>query len=160
VACGAGQQTQTAEQVTAGAIADVGELTLADVAFRFDRPVPGDEVHPVGATAPLTVTIVNHGDAPDRLVRVSSPVAGGSVFPDALVIPAGRTVTAGQADTAAIETSYEEGGYVVALVGLREPLRSGVSYPVVFGFERAGDVRVDVPVATPDIPRRDVVAPG
>jgi hypothetical protein len=32
---------------------------------------------------------------------------------------------------------------------LEQPIRSGVSYPVVFGFERVGDVVVDVPVKTP-----------
>jgi hypothetical protein len=42
---------------------------------------------------------------------------------------------------------------MVALTGLREPIRSGLTYPVVFGFERAGDLLLEVPVDTPDVPR-------
>ena len=75
VACGAGQVAQTAEQVTAAAGARVGEISVVDVEFLFDGPVAGDEVNDVGAIAPLAVTIVNHGSAADRLLRVSSPIA-------------------------------------------------------------------------------------
>lgn len=56
-----------------------------------------------------------------------------------------------------IEVPYEDDARLIALAGPREPIRSGVSYPVVFGFERAGDVLIEVPVDTPDFPRRDPI---
>ena len=108
-----------------------------------------------GEIAPLSVTVVNHGDAPDRLVRVSSPIASsGLVVAEGFVIPAGQTLTAGQeGPVAGLDVSYEYDAGLVALAGLSEPIRSGLTYPVLFGFERAGDVLVEVPVETPDLPR-------
>jgi hypothetical protein len=53
---------------------------------------------------------------------------------------------------AGVSTSHEDGNNTVALTGLREPIRSGLTYPVVFGFERAGDLLLEVPVDTPDVP--------
>ncbi|HXV94823.1 MAG TPA: hypothetical protein VD813_16075, partial [Pseudonocardia sp.] len=162
--CGAGQYAQTAQQTTnsTGAAARVGEIAVLDVEFLFDRPVFGDEVYGVGSTAPLAVTIVNTGDRADRLVRVSSPIAeGGVVVADDIVVPGGQTLTAGQVGpVAGIEVPPADEAPLIALTGLRVPIRSGVSYPVVFGFERAGDVRIEVPVDTPASPRRDLVELG
>jgi hypothetical protein len=69
---------------------------VTDVEFLFTPPIIGDEVYPAGATAPLSVTIVNHGRETDRLVRVSSPDPTGSILvKNGLTIPAGHTLTAG-----------------------------------------------------------------
>ena len=157
--CGSGQHAQTAEQVTPWAHGEVGEIAVLDVAFPFRPPVVGNEVYRVGELAPLSVTIVNHGDVADRLVRVSSPIASsGVVVADGLVIPGGQTLTAGQeGPLAGLEVSYENDAGLIALAGLSEPIRSGPTYPVVFGFERAGDVLVEVPVDLPDFPRREPV---
>jgi copper(I)-binding protein len=155
--CGAGQRAATAEQVSgsSGATAQVGEMAVLDVEFPFDRPIAGDEVYPVGGTAPLAITVVNTGRVADRLVGVSSPIAtAGIAVADELVVPGGRTLTAGQTGpVAAIEVPYEDDEPLIALTGLRVPVRSGVSYPVTFRFERAGEVVLDVPVGTPEAPR-------
>jgi copper(I)-binding protein len=37
----------------------------------------------------------------------------------------------------------------VVLTGLKEDLKVGPTYPVVFTFQRAGDVTIQVPVANP-----------
>ena len=37
----------------------------------------------------------------------------------------------------------------VTLTALKQDLRHGVVYPVVFGFARAGEVRVQLPIALP-----------
>lgn len=161
--CGAGQQAATSEQVTnsTGAVGQVGDISVLDVEFLFDPPVAGDEVYAVGDTAPLSVTIANAGRVADRLVRVSSPVAAaGEVVADGLVIPGGQTLTAGQSGVSAIEVPSEDDAGLIGLTGLTVPLRSGLTYPVVFGFDRAGDVVVEVPVATPDIPRRPATDGG
>lgn len=154
--CGAGQEAATGNQVShaSGAVGRVGPISVLDVEFRFSPPIAGDEVYGVGDTAPLSVTIVNNGATADRLVRLSSPVAAaGVVVADGVVIPGGATLTAGRTGVSSIEVPFEDDAGLMALTGLREPLRSGLTYPVVLGFERAGDLVLDVPVATPDVPR-------
>jgi copper(I)-binding protein len=49
----------------------------------------------------------------------------------------------------------EPGGATIVLTGLREEIQAGRTYPLVLTFERAGDVRFDVPVANPDTLRED-----
>ncbi|GAA3230977.1 lipoprotein [Pseudonocardia petroleophila] len=154
--CGAGQEAATSTQAThaSGAVGQVGPISVLDVEFRFSPPVAGDEVYGVGDTAPLSVTIVNNGPTADRLVRLSSPAAdAGVVVADGLVVPGGATLTAGQTGLSSIEVPAEDDARLLALTGLRVPIRSGLTYPVVLGFERAGELVVDVPVATPDVPR-------
>lgn len=155
VACGTGQVAQTAEQVSPRAGAQFGEISVLDVAFLFRPPVAGDQVYGVGDVAPLSVTIANTGATADRLVRVSSPIATGSIVPENARIPGGQSLTAGQeGPSASIEAPDETEAGLIALTGLREPIRSGLTYPVIFTFERAGEVLVHVPVEIPDVPRR------
>jgi copper(I)-binding protein len=45
-------------------------------------------------------------------------------------------------------------GHIV-LTGLREDVQAGLTYPLILTFERAGEVRFDVPVANPDTLRED-----
>lgn len=40
----------------------------------------------------------------------------------------------------------------IVLTGLRVPIRVGFSYPVIFIFEEAGELRLDLPVENPDAP--------
>jgi copper(I)-binding protein len=47
-----------------------------------------------------------------------------------------------------------DGGSIV-LTGLREDVQAGLTYPLTLTFERAGEVRFDVPVANPDTLRED-----
>ncbi len=161
VTCRAGQVAQTAEQVRPGAgarVGKIGKISVLDVEFLFRPPLAGDEVYGVGELAPLAITIVNHGTVADRLVRVSSPIAtDGVVAPEGVRIPGGQILTAGQeGPVASIEASDENEAGLIALAGLREPIRSGLTFPVIFEFEQAGDVIVEVPVDNPDFPRRDL----
>lgn len=155
--CGAGQEAATADQVTSasGAVGGVGSIAVRDAAFAYDRPVAGDEVYGPGDDAPLQVTIVNVvspgvGDG-DRLVSVSSPVAtSGLVLGDAGV-PDGQVLTSGYVDPPASVTMPDTERVAIVLVDLLVPVRAGMSYPVVFTFEQAGDVVLDVPVENPDL---------
>ena len=89
--CGAGQVAHTAEiqSVVDGAVARIGDIAILDAQFLYTGPIPGDEVYPVGANAPMHLTIVNSGDTPDRLVRVSSPIAASGVVVGPTTVPAG-----------------------------------------------------------------------
>jgi copper(I)-binding protein len=43
----------------------------------------------------------------------------------------------------------------IVLTGLREDVQAGLTYPLILTFERAGELRFDVPVANPDTLRED-----
>jgi copper(I)-binding protein len=43
----------------------------------------------------------------------------------------------------------------IVLTGLREDVQAGLTYPLILTFERAGEVRFDVPVANPETLRED-----
>lgn len=153
-ACGAGQEAQTANQVTAsgGAAGRVGSILVRDAHLVWNGPVQGDTVYEVGADAPIQLTIINtvdDGMAADRLVAVRSPVAtSGRITGDAR-IPDGQVLTAGYAKPAAAGTVPPEGTVDILLTGLTSPIRAGLTYPVVFTFERAGDLRLELPVENP-----------
>lgn len=153
VACGAGQVTQTATQAraTGGASGRVGSILVRDAQFVFPGSAAGDAAYGPGADVPIQVTIVNDatatqadGLAPDRLVGVASPIARSGRIEGAARIGDGQVLTAGYADPPAGTKTVG-----IALVGLTEPVRAGVTYPVVFRFERAGELRIELPVETP-----------
>ncbi|GAA3223802.1 hypothetical protein GCM10017691_11180 [Pseudonocardia petroleophila] len=155
--CGAGQEAATANQVTAsgGSAGSAGSLMVRNAQFAWSDPVPGGLVYPAGSDAALQVTIVNEKsdglDDGDRLVAVSSPVAaGGRIVGDA-AIPDGQVLTAGYDQPVASIERPGTSSVDIALVGLTTPLRAGLTYPVVFTFENAGEVRLEVGVENPQV---------
>jgi len=115
--------------------------TGPEIAGAWARATPGRAEN--GA---VYLTIVSQ--TPDRLVRVSTPVAKkaelhsmsteGGVMKmrplDGIDIPAGKKVTLGPR------------GMHIMLQGLNEPLRQGQSFPLTLNFEKAGPREVTVPV--------------
>jgi copper(I)-binding protein len=159
--CGAGQVASTATQVsnTTGGNAQVGPLALRTVAIAFDGAVEDGAVYRRGEDAPLNMTVVNEAGETDRLVSASTPLAESVEISGTTDIASGRSLVvggdtqqqgAGSPGGAPVTTPQprEEGEPTasVVLVGLREDVRSGISYPITFTFERAGDVTVAVPV--------------
>ena len=159
--CGAGQVAGTAQQVsnTTGGNAQLGPLALRTVAIAFGEDVEGGAVYRRGDDAPLNMTVVNEAGEADRLVAVSTPIAESVEITGTSDIPSGRSLVvggdtqqqgAGSPGGAPVTTPLpreaDEPTASVVLVGLREDIRSGISYPVTFSFERAGDVTVSVPV--------------
>jgi hypothetical protein len=151
--CGAGQVTQTSEQITmpGGAQGQVGEIVVRAAQFNYDRPVPGGLVYAPGTDALLQVTIVNEGTGADRLVSVSSPIATSGAIVGDTRLPGGQVLTSGYDQPVASITTGEAEADEIGLVGLTSPVRAGLNYPVVFTFERAGTLRLPVPVETPDV---------
>lgn len=113
------------------------------IAHPYARPTP-----PGARTGGAYFTIVNGGDAADRLVRVESPASqnaevhsmtmDGNIMRmravPALDIPAGAKVT------------LSPGGYHVMLVGLTRMLAPGDKVPLTLTFEKAGSVEVTADV--------------
>ncbi|GAA1252891.1 hypothetical protein GCM10009609_15250 [Pseudonocardia aurantiaca] len=199
--CGAGQITQTSDQVAAvaGANATVGPIAVRNARIEFNTAAHGAAIYLAGSSAPLEMSIVGTGNEADTLVSASSPVASAVQISGTTTIPGGRTlVVAGApaeaaatpaataaptatdtaapapaptttapttAPTTAAPTSAatstiqpplaEPGTASIVLTGLRQNLEVGPTYRVTLTFQRAGSVQVDVPVASPDIPRVD-----
>lgn len=179
--CSAGQVTQTSSQVPAvgGANSGVGQIAVRDVQIEFADRVEGGNVYARGGNAPLRMTIVNAGAGPDRLVSVTSPVASSVQISGVTSIPGGQALVVEGEPVVAAETGEETGeesggsgsatttapvptaseapaeGAQIVLTGLREDIRAGLTYPLVLTFERAGQIRVDVPVGNPSTPRAD-----
>ncbi|MDN5858489.1 MAG: hypothetical protein L0H84_07685 [Pseudonocardia sp.] len=167
--CG-GEPVPTGELVTAsgGAIGRVGTILVRDVHFAWDGElVEGGVVYGIGEDVALQATIVNDavavvdGRPPDRLVAVRSPIATSARITGDARIADGQTLTAGYDKRIAGVALPPEGTIEITLVGLTTPLRAGQNYPVVFVFERAGELRIDaVPVENPSVlPPRAVDKP-
>lgn len=163
--CGSGQIAQTANQVTAtnGAEGSVGTMQVRDAQLVGQRPVTGDTIHHPGADVPLEVTIVNGATAAvpgthsDRLVSVTSPLFTGARLTGDTRVDDGQVLAAGYEDPVSSRTTPGTHRIGITLVGLREPLRSGLTYPVTFTFEQAGSLTLPLPVENPDfvVPRAD-----
>lgn len=154
--CGAGQQATTSDEPTSapGSMGAVGPIVVRDVTITWSDPVLGGAVYPPGADVPLQATIVNEktaGPGADRLVAVSSPIAAsGRIVGDARIAD-GQVLAAGYDQPVASIAMEGTRAIDIALVGVTTPIRSGMTYPVVFTFERAGDLRLTVGVETPQV---------
>ena len=104
---------------------------------------------PPGAKAGgVYFTVDNAGNTADRLVRASTPVAGGVALhqmvledgvmrmravPSVEVIPGGRL-------------ELTPSGYHLMLLDLKQPLKVGEHIPLTLTFENGGTIQISVPV--------------
>lgn len=169
--CSAGQVAGTAGQLanSAGSNVQVGDIGVRDGVIVFaDQPVEGGAVYTRGTDAPLSMTIVNQGTDADRLVSASSiwasevAVSGATEIPGgrALVVEGDTAVTGAEAlggtPTVGPNVAAEEGlAARMTLVGLLDDIRAGGTYEVVLTFERAGELRLQVPVGAASEPREE-----
>ncbi|MDQ1635387.1 MAG: hypothetical protein QOJ32_2196 [Frankiaceae bacterium] len=88
-----------------------------------------------GASVPLLTSIFNNGTEPDRLVSISSPEAGAGTVPADTTLPPGG------------QQLFYTPDKVARLTGVTIPVRVGEIVPIVLTFERAGELRMSVPVS-------------
>jgi hypothetical protein len=143
---------------TGGVGGQVGSIIVRNAQITYDGPVRGNEVYASGDTAPLQLTVINDATttgaddmAADRLIAVSSPIAASGRITGDARIPDGHVLTAGYDDPVASIALPSTTVVDIALVGLTEPVRAGITYPVVLTFERAGELRLELPVENPDV---------
>ncbi|MFO1028745.1 MAG: copper chaperone PCu(A)C [Acetobacteraceae bacterium] len=134
-----------------------GSLTIAAHAQTASTPSQGIVVSnpwarpSVGTAAPSAAyfVITDHGAA-DRLVSLSTPVAGRTELHESLhengimkmrAVP-GLALEPGKPVTLA------PGGYHVMLMELKQPLKAGDSFPLTLTFEKAPPQTVEVKVGT------------
>jgi hypothetical protein len=124
-----------------------GEITRAGT-LEIDSPWARASV---GTTRPSAayVTIRNTGDRPERLIEVTTPVAGHAET-HAMAHEGGmmKMRPAGPLEIPPEgELRLAPGGLHIMLMELKEPLEEGASLPLTLVFETAGEVTVEVPVA-------------
>jgi periplasmic copper chaperone A len=104
-----------------------------------------------GTTGAAYLAITNKGAGPDRLVALKTPVAEKAELHESKV--ENGVMTMRPIGPLAIERGQSEtlkpGGKHVMLMGLKQPLKEGDSFPLTLSFEKAGDVTVAVHVAGP-----------
>ena len=86
-----------------------------------------------------------------------APAAGAPAAeaPAAGAAPAEQPAAGDPAAAVEQPPTEESGVGHIVLTGLREDVQPGLTYPLVLTFERAGEVRVDVPVESPDTLRAE-----
>jgi len=159
--CGAGQISQTATQVAAvnGTPADVGSVELRNV--HIVHPTGDQYSLEAGGNAVLAFTAINESESDTvTLTDISTDFAGSVTIGDeagGTTIAPQSALSAGTSTEDATETgeaeSQTEGDtdapsdvILVTLEDLNEGVRPGLTVPITFSFENAGEVTVETPI--------------
>jgi len=149
--CGAGQITQTDTQASGanGYEGMAGDIAVRNASISFAGQPNIGAVYRAGQSAPLEMTLVNTGSQPDKLVSVSSPVAASGQITGDATIGADRAVQVGNADEGTDANALSDRTINIQLVGIKENIIAGRTYPVTFVFQRGGVLNATLPVAYP-----------
>jgi copper(I)-binding protein len=116
-----------------------GALSLSDAWARATAP---------GQTSGAAYLKIRNAGATDKLVAASAPVA--DVVELHTHVMDGSTMRMRKVEaidvTGGATTELKPGGLHVMLIGLKAPLKAGETFPLTLRFERAGEVKLDVPV--------------
>jgi copper(I)-binding protein len=111
---------------------------------------PWARATPAGAkTGAAYMTLINSGSSGDRLLAATTPVADTVQF-HSVSEENGVSRMREMHDVAVApgaKVTFSPGGMHVMLVGLKQPLKEGQTFPLALKFEKAGDVNVTVSVA-------------
>jgi len=111
---------------------------------------PWARATPAGAkTGAAYMTLINNGSAGDRLLGATTPVADKIQF-HSVTEDNGVSRMREMHDVAVApgaRVTFSPGGMHVMLVGLKQPLKEGQTFPLALTFEKAGKVDVTVSVA-------------
>ncbi len=111
---------------------------------------PWARATPAGAkTGAAYVTLVNHGNASDSLLSATTPVAEKVQFhsmSEENGVSHMREMQAVEVAPGA-KVTFSPGGMHIMVVGLKQPLKEGQTFPLTLTFEKAGNVDVTVPIA-------------
>lgn len=150
-ACSAGQVSQTADQVAAvnGNSADLGSISLRNVHVVYPQ-TEEYSLDPGGKVELGFLAINNNPGISDKLTRVATTEATSVTI---VGEPGGREIEPQSAlgagapsDTQLDDPAIPLQLIVVELNGISEDVRPGLTFPVTFTFEKAGDIAVQVPI--------------
>ena len=112
------------------------------------RPTPTGAIAGAGY-----LTVTNTGKAPDRLLGGSTPAAD-KLEVHEMSMTGGvmrmRPVEGGLAIAPGQTVELKPGGYHIMFIGLKKPLKTGDHVAATLKFEKAGPLRVDFYVQTPE----------
>jgi copper(I)-binding protein len=114
--------------------------------------VPGGQALDIEGAPPAPVVAPVPAEGAPTGTPTATPGATPATAPPTSVPAAAAEPTAVAAEPAA---EGEPGVGNIVLTGLREDVQAGLTYPLILTFERAGEVRFDVPVANPESLRED-----
>lgn len=129
--------------VAGGAWAHEYQLRALHIDHPFARATP-----PGARSGGVFLSVANNGDRPDRLLTVSTPVAGIAELHQ-MVMDAGvmrMRAVPGLDVKPGDRLVLQPGGYHVMLADLKRPLQAGDTFPLTLGFEKAGSIEVSVVV--------------
>jgi len=111
---------------------------------------PWARATPAGAkTGAAYLTLVNNGTIADRLVRASTPVAEKvqvhQEIDDNGVMKMRELPVVDIGPGAAL--TFKPGGTHMMIIGLKQPLKKGQTFPLTLEFENAGKIDLQVPIA-------------
>lgn len=103
---------------------------------------------PVARSGAAYVSVMNHGATPDRLLAVRSDSARSvEVHKTEMADGVMKMQAAGALELPANGMlEMKPGGYHIMLMGLSSPLKQGATLELTLVFEKAGEVKVPVPV--------------
>jgi copper(I)-binding protein len=127
-------------------VASAHEYRLGDLEIGH----PWSRVTPPGAkVAGGYLTIANHGTVPDRLISVTSEIAGKAEVHEMAVkdgVMTMRPVDGGLEIPAGGKVELKPGGYHVMLIDIKRLTEEGERFPATLTFEKAGSVTVEFKV--------------
>ncbi len=104
---------------------------------------------PTATTGAVYFSVMNKGTADDRLLSISTPAAAMAMIHETTMVGdvmKMRMVDGGMNIAAGTTTEMKAGGTHVMLMGLKAPLKKGDTLAMELVFEKAGVVKLDVPV--------------
>ena len=141
------------EIAIAAALTVAAILSLAASARANDILITGAyaraSASPAARAGSVYFTVVNRGAASDRIVAASSDTAASAMIHRSAVENGIATMrhVEGIDIAPGAEVSFAPGRTHVMLMGLKKPLKQGEHFTLTLTLERAGDMKVDVPVA-------------
>ena len=140
-------------------MANVGPISLRNVHVLY--PNSQEFTNSKGGKAAVAFVVINNSpDKGDHLTGISTDVGNIAITPDgASDLPAGRTLVAGveQSDpnVPAFPADPEAHPIRVEVNELKQDITPGLTVPLTFDFEKAGQITVEAPVdAGPELARQ------
>jgi copper(I)-binding protein len=134
------------------------QMTIANSGAEVDRLVAASS--PVASSVQISGVLRIPGGQALAIEGAPAPVVApvpAEATPGATpgATPSATPTPEAPAPAAPPAAESESGVGNIVLTGLREDVQAGLTYPLILTFERAGEVRFDVPVANPDTLRED-----
>jgi copper(I)-binding protein len=129
--------------VASGARAQTSAASTIVVDQPFSRATPKGAM-----TGAAYMTLINNGTSADRLVGATTPVAGKVQFHKETEdngVSRMREVHSVDLEAGA-KIVFKPGDMHMMIVGLREPLVQGQTFPLALQFEKAGNIEVTIPI--------------